>query len=154
MKVAFDVDDTLIIPACVTGFPIDTPNYEVINIFRFFQAQGHEMIIWSGSGVDWARRWAEKLGLEATIRMKQKSDDIDICFDDCDVDLAKVNIRVKRIKNSISREESNKRDHIEIMSQEMVHCNVCHCEHYPGDHFCRPVFNVVCSKCHGNNPVL
>jgi hypothetical protein len=36
-----------------------------------------------------------------------KSYDIDICFDDMEVDLAKVNIRVKRFNNSISRKEWN-----------------------------------------------
>lgn len=109
LKIAFDVDDTLIVPSVVTGLDIDTPNYETISIYRWFQAQGHYMIIWSGSGVDWARMWADKLGLKPDeIRMKQKSDDVDIAIDDCDVDLAKVNIKVKRLNNSISREIWNK----------------------------------------------
>ena len=34
--------------------------------------------------------------------------DVDIAFDDCDVDLAKVNVKVKRLKNQISRKEWNK----------------------------------------------
>lgn len=50
LKIAFDVDDTLIIPSVATGFDMDTPNYETIAIFRWFQAQGNHMIIWSGSG--------------------------------------------------------------------------------------------------------
>jgi len=111
LKVAWDVDDTLIIPPCVTDCDIDTPNYETIAMYKWFQSQGHDMIIWSGSGVDWAKRWAEKLGLgPCEIRRKQKSPDVDICFDDCIVDLAKVNIRVKRLKNNISRKEDNERD--------------------------------------------
>jgi phosphoserine phosphatase len=107
MKIAFDVDDTLIIPSVVTGNR-DVPNYETIKIFRWFQDQGHHMIIWSGSGIDWATTWAEKLGLTAEIRRKGEGDDIDIAFDDCDVELAKVNVKVKRIKNSVSRAEWNK----------------------------------------------
>jgi hypothetical protein len=60
--------------------------------------------IWRGL----AKRWGEKFGLEPfTVRMKEKSEDVDICFDDCVVDLAKVNMRVKRIKNGISRTEWN-----------------------------------------------
>lgn len=111
MKIAFDVDDTLIIPPCATSLDIDTPNYETIAVYKWFQAQGHTMIIWSGSGLDWAKRWAEKLGLNpCDIRRKQKSEDIDIAFDDCDVDLAKVNIRVKRLKNHISRKADNERE--------------------------------------------
>lgn len=107
-KIAFDVDDTLIIPSVVTG-STDCPNYEVIEMYRFFQKQGHSMIVWSGSGIDWATRWSEKLGLEpCEIRIKQKSEDVDLCFDDCDVDLATVNIKVRRIDNNISRAEWNK----------------------------------------------
>jgi len=108
MKIAFDIDDTLIIPSVVTG-DVDTPNYENIAVYRFFQAQGCHMILWSGSGMDWAKRWGEKLGLKPDeIRVKQKSEDVDVAFDDCDVDLAKVNIKVKRIANNISRELWNK----------------------------------------------
>lgn len=104
MKIAFDVDDTLIIPPCVNNTDIDTPNYETIALYKWFQSQGHEMIVWSGSGIDWAIRWIEKLGLQpCQTRIKEKSNDIDICFDDCDVDLAKINLKVHRYKNSISR---------------------------------------------------
>lgn len=45
MKVAFDVDDTLLVPSVAGGFPVDTPNHDVIAIYRWFQAQGHHMII-------------------------------------------------------------------------------------------------------------
>ena len=66
------------------------------------------MIIWSGGGIDYARTWADKLGLNPNdVIEKIKTEDIDIAFDDCDVDLAKVNIKVKRINNSISRKEWN-----------------------------------------------
>lgn len=119
MKIAFDIDDTLIIPSVVTG-DRDVPNYDTIAILRWFQAQGHTIILWSGSGVDWARTWGEKLGLapfEVRVKTKYITLDtpdgsvaplIDIAFDDCDVDLAKVNVKVKRVANSISRAEWNK----------------------------------------------
>jgi hypothetical protein len=108
MKIAFDVDDTLLVPSVASGLGRDTPNYENIALYRWFQAQGHHMIIWSGSGVDWATTWAEKFGLTADeFPLKQKRDDVDICFDDCEVDLAKVNVRVKRINNGVSRKEWN-----------------------------------------------
>lgn len=108
LNIAFDVDDTLIIPGVATGGR-ETPNYEVIETFRFFEAQGHKMFIWSGSGIDWATTWAEKLGLKAIIIPKHNPDKIpmDLAFDDCDVELAKVNIKVKRINNHISRKEWN-----------------------------------------------
>ena len=132
MKIAFDIDDTLIIPAVATGLDRDTPNYETIAIYKWFQAQGHTMILWSGSGMDWAQTWGEKLGLMPFIVRKKEanivhpntdypctdrectSDDyfIDIAFDDCDVDLAKINVKVKRLNNSVSRAEWNKNKHL------------------------------------------
>ena len=117
MKIAFDVDDTLIVPRIVTGLEMDTPNYENIAIYNWFKDQGNYMIIWSGGGEDYARMWGEKLGLKADeYRDKSPKDEesydgsIDICFDDCLVKLAKVNVRVKRINNQISREEWNKHE--------------------------------------------
>lgn len=109
-RIAFDVDDTLIIPAVALNIDggRDTPNYETIALYKWFQSQGNYMIVWSGSGIDWATTWSEKLGLNPNeVRVKQKGDDIDIAFDDCEVDLAKVNVRVKRVNNDISRKEWN-----------------------------------------------
>jgi len=107
LKIAFDVDDTLIIPS-VAGYAKDVPNYDTIALYRWFQAQGHYMIIWSGSGVDWAKTWAEKLGLKADEFPRKGSIPVDIAFDDCDVKLGLVNVKVKRINNHISRADWNK----------------------------------------------
>lgn len=106
LKVAFDVDDTLIIPSVVTGNR-DIPNYETIAVYRYFQAQGCDMIIWSGSGLDWAESWKEKLGLAGRVIVKG-SESVDIAFDDCDVQLGDVNVKVNRISNNLSREFWNK----------------------------------------------
>ena len=110
MIIAFDMDDTLIIPAVATGFDRDVPNYETIAIYRWFQAQGYTMWIWSGGGEDYAKTWAEKLGLVADrylAKDKRLKDQVDIAFDDCDIDLAKVCVKVKRLNNSVSRKEWN-----------------------------------------------
>lgn len=121
MIIAFDVDDTLIVSGVATGNQRDTPNYETIAIFRWHEAMGHTMVIWSGSGKDWATVWSEKLGLageNTRIWTKEKVLDsqnqplVDIAYDDCDVDLAKVNIKVKRINNRISRADWNKNKHL------------------------------------------
>lgn len=117
MKVAFDIDDTILVPSVAMGNGVsgyNVPNYNVIAIYKWFQEQGHEMILWSGSGIDWAKTWGEKFDLVPfTVRVKEKSEDVDICFDDCIVDLAKVNIRVKRINNGISRKEWNENKKLE-----------------------------------------
>lgn len=108
MIIAWDMDDCLIVPSIATGLDTDTPNYENIAIYRWFQEQGHTMVVWSGGGVDYATKWAMKLGLSPDyVWLKEKNPDVDLCFDDCIVDLAKVNIRVKRANNSVSRKEWN-----------------------------------------------
>ena len=111
LKIAFDVDDTLIVPRVATKGDYEVPNYENIAIYKFFQGQGHHMIVWSGSGKDWAETWSEKLGLFPD-ECFSKADslrprDVDIAFDDCDVELAKVNVKVKRVENSVSRADWN-----------------------------------------------
>ncbi len=106
LTIAFDVDDTIIIPSVVTGFPTDTPNYESIAVYRWFEAQGHDMVVWSGGGVSYAEMWAQKLGLGGRVIAKG-SERVDIAFDDCDVELGAVNVKVSRIKNNISRKDWN-----------------------------------------------
>jgi hypothetical protein len=109
LAIAFDVDDCLLIPSVATGLGVDTPNYHVVGMYQWFQEQGHYMVVWSGSGLDWAKTWSDKLGLKPDeVAVKHKRANIDLAFDDCDVDLAKVNIKVKRLNNQISRSDWNK----------------------------------------------
>ena len=65
--VAFDVDGTLIHQA---GPKADTPRYDVIQLYKILESLGCDMWIWSGGGVDYAQRWADKLGLRAQISAK------------------------------------------------------------------------------------
>lgn len=105
LKIAFDVDDTLVIPAGIVG-DAEVPNYDVINVYLFLQRQRHHMIIWSGGGQDYARMQARRLGLEADeiiAKTADRKDEVDIAFDDSDIELAKVNVKVKRINNHIER---------------------------------------------------
>lgn len=109
MRIAFDIDDCLLVPSVASGFGRDTPNYETVAVLKWFQAQGHTIILWSGSGMDWAATWGEKLGLAPYVVLpKDKKGAADIAFDDCDVDLARVNVKVRRVNNKISREVWNK----------------------------------------------
>jgi hypothetical protein len=103
--VAFDVDDTLIVPAVATGFDRDVPSYETIAVYRWFQAQGHEMVIWSGGGSDYAKMWAEKLGLVADLYLDKHDAHVKphIAFDDSDLTLAQVNVKVRRVNNRVVR---------------------------------------------------
>lgn len=84
--VGFDVDGTLI-------DLLSRPRYDVISAFKFFKSINCKMIIWSGGGLDYARNWARKLGLDATI-INKGSMKVDIAFDDEDVELGEINIKV------------------------------------------------------------
>jgi hypothetical protein len=110
IRIAFDVDDTLIIPPLATGLSMNVPNYENIRIYKHFQSLGCYMILWSWTGMEWAQKWAEILDLKPDeIRIKQKSDDVDISFDDVTIDFATTNIRVEGINKEIPRYEWEKK---------------------------------------------
>lgn len=93
MRIAFDVDGTLIRKS-YTGR--DVPRHDVIDLLNWFIDHGHTVFVWSGGGADYASEWVEKLGLEtvAGILSKYEYHNIDLCFDDEEVELAKLNFRV------------------------------------------------------------
>ena len=106
LRIAFDIDDTLLIPECASGVGMEIPNYEVVNLYLWFQRQGHYMIIWSGGGQSYAEMQARRLGLtadEIIMKTTERENEIDLAFDDSNIKLAKTNIKVKRINNQIVR---------------------------------------------------
>ena len=54
MIVAFDCDMTLVRYD-------ETPNYDVVWLFRWFYNRGHQCIVWSGGGKEWAQHWRSRL---------------------------------------------------------------------------------------------
>lgn len=89
-KMAWDVDGTLIMK---NSRGQDVPRYDVIQMLHFFCL--HDCYVWSGSGVDYAKKWCEKLGLTELVTVVAKgSIEVDIAFDDQDVELGKINIKV------------------------------------------------------------
>lgn len=88
-SVAFDIDGTLLNPD-------NTPNYRVIDILLWFVENNDDVFIWSGGGMEYAERIARRLGLHTMITVipKDASMNIDLTFDDQDVTLGKVNIRI------------------------------------------------------------
>lgn len=93
-NIAFDVDGTLIHQV---GELSDTPRYEIISILNFFVNNGCNVFVWSGGGIDYAERWVSKLGLTNKVIVIEKGRiglRIDIAFDDEDVKLGIVNIKV------------------------------------------------------------
>ena len=81
LAVAFDVDDTLIRWE-KNGEAV--PKYFVIDLMRWFLAAADtKVIMWSGGGVDYARRWAERLGVANDVIVVEKgSVPVDIAVDD------------------------------------------------------------------------
>lgn len=79
IKVAFDVDGTLI-------WNDDTPRWIGLDLLRWFYRLGNnkpDLIVWSGSGVEYAERWCEKLGIRHWVRVIEKgSEAVDIAIDD------------------------------------------------------------------------
>ena len=90
MTVAFDIDGCLI---HLSGDLEDTPRYGVLDLFRWFQRHGHDMVIWSGGGIDYATRWARRMGLEARI-IEKGSIVPDLAVDDEHVKLGTLNLKV------------------------------------------------------------
>ena len=78
IKICFDVDGTLIEQDPRSE---NVPRYEIIQLFQILRSLGCDMYIWSGDGVDYAARWAEKLGLKAKI-VPKGSFKPDIAVDD------------------------------------------------------------------------
>jgi len=93
MKIAFDVDGTLINSH-------DEPRHEVIDLFRWFQKNivtPLDLIIWSGGGIEYAQHWANKLGLKARIA-KKFCEEVDIAIDDAlDGEVPELNRKAKII---------------------------------------------------------
>ena len=95
LKIAFDVDNTLIKPSNKEG-ERDVTNLDTVWLFEWFQKQGHFMIVWSGGGTDYAQMWCNRIGITPdSIVSKDKLVGVDIAFDDQEVDLAKINIQIK-----------------------------------------------------------
>lgn len=87
---AFDVDGTLIKQS---NNGADVPRYEIIEIFRTLQSLGFTMVVWSGGGFDYARNWVDRLGLDAQV-LQKGSFKPDLAFDDQEINLGVINIRV------------------------------------------------------------
>jgi len=95
MRVAFDVDDTLVVEEPYKESHVD---YSLMNVLFWFVDNRHEVFVWSGGGVEYAKRWAEKLGIEKFVQIipKVKGQNIDLAFDDWENNLATVTVLVPR----------------------------------------------------------
>ena len=101
LRVLFDVDDTLI------HLPLhsdkDEPNIPMIELLKALSAAGHEVYVSSGGGVEYAKNWCKKLGIEEyvfdylpKIHTVIKQMKFDLSFDDMETDYAFLNCQVYR----------------------------------------------------------
>ena len=124
LRVAWDIDDTLY----KVRRPFDSdkhtypqiPDYDLIQVLRWFHANDHECFVWSAGGEDYAQTIVNKLGLTdmVTVIPKVALNDpsnphsIDIAFDDSETKLARVDVRVKREENDYGeiKQEGNREE--------------------------------------------
>lgn len=95
MKICFDIDDTLY------KIRLDrrdqVPDYDLIQVLRWFHKNGDEVFVWSAGGIDYAETFVKKFGLDDLVTVVTKgSFKPDIAFDDCETNLAKVDVRINR----------------------------------------------------------
>ena len=104
-KVAFDIDNTLWeIVKGKDGKLHQVPDHDLIQVLRWFHANGDTVYVWSAGGMDHAETISKKLGLEKLVTVIPKGIygepksglKIDLSFDDEAVKLASVNIKVQR----------------------------------------------------------
>ena len=87
MIICFDVDGCLF---NVNG----TPRMEVINFMGALHDAGHEIWVWSGGGIPYAIHKCQQIDVPIVFSRKYKTDEVDVCFDDENVSLAKTNIKI------------------------------------------------------------
>lgn len=104
LKIAFDIDDTLWKIDRKHGTQI--PDYRLIQVLEWFYKNGDEVYVWSAGGIGYAQQIVDKLGLTDMVTVIRKMDIIEgrgieekviyVAFDDCETNLAKVDVRVSR----------------------------------------------------------
>jgi len=104
MKIAFDIDDTIWKVRTEKPFG-QVPDYNLILVLKWFYDNGDTVYVWSAGGVNYAQQIVEKLGLEGMVTVIPKGElntphpdnpKIDIAFDDCETNLATVDVKVRR----------------------------------------------------------
>lgn len=96
IKVAFDIDDTLW-KVRYRPHLDQVPDYDLIQVLRWFYKNGDKIYFWSAGGVDYCQTIVTKLGLDDYGEVIEKgSMKVDIAFDDAETSLGKVDVRVDR----------------------------------------------------------
>ncbi len=98
MRIAFDIDNTLWLVDHANGRSVANEN--LLNVLRWFCANGDEVYLWSSGGVEYAKEIAGKLNIADLVKILEKPGfgerhpDMDLAFDDVETNLAKTNVKV------------------------------------------------------------
>ena len=96
MKIAFDLDDTIWKVRYRPRLE-QVPDFDLIQVVRWFHGNGDEVFFWSAGGVDYCQQIINKFGLDDYGKVVEKgSFKPDIAFDDCETNLGIVDVRVNR----------------------------------------------------------
>lgn len=79
MKIAFDVDETLIRQNTDNTI---TPIWNTVELLRWFKGMGWEVIVWSGGGMDYAETMMNRFGIPYDRIAVKFSEEVDIAVDD------------------------------------------------------------------------
>lgn len=103
LNIAFDIDDTLWKIRYKQKDQV--PDYDLIQVLRWFHANGENIYFWSAGGIDYCQRIVNKLGLDELGKVigKKGWDDkegdpiMDIAFDDApEIAIAKLHVIIDR----------------------------------------------------------
>lgn len=113
-RISFDIDDTLwklvkdenpnrisgVGAMCACGMRVKQEvDQNMVDLVHSLILD-HEVFLWSAGGVEYAKNWIKRFApaWESLVQVipKEKGHNIDICFDDQEVDLAPILLRIKR----------------------------------------------------------
>lgn len=113
-RISFDIDDTLwklvedkdprpagVGAMCACGVPVKQElDEDMCQLVEDLFEAGNEVNLWSAGGVEYAKNWVKRFkpqweGLIGVLP-KAGGHNVDICFDDQEVDLATILLRIKR----------------------------------------------------------
>jgi len=96
---AFDCDETLWSVDCSGNPTLNAKNRRTLNLLRAMRASGFRIVVWSGGGRDHAERCGRFCDIWEIVeffasKTEAKEIGADISFDDCIVNLARINVQL------------------------------------------------------------
>jgi len=103
LNICWDIDDTIWV--CRPEHCDQVPDYDLIQVLRWFYYNGDNVFIWSAGGTQYAEQISKKLGLDGMAKILSKpplygrDPKIDLTFDDSEIGLGTVSCLINRERN-------------------------------------------------------